>query len=211
MEPILARRAAVCVAAGLFSGCAATMSAEDCAVADWARVGEADGAAGEPLEKFQDRADACQDHGFSADRTRYEEGRAVGLTAYCTPLRGFDAGRAGETYRGVCPQSAEPGFLAEFELGRQLRGFERAFDEAVNAYDDALKSLERHRRDLKSALARVDNGDLPQDDREKARQDADYHLREIERLEYDLPLLEVDIDRAGRELDEFTAWLDRRR
>ena len=98
------------------SACATGMSADDCAGADWAALGEADGGLGEPLERFGKRAEQCAEYGFSPDRAAYESGRAAGLARYCSPEGGFDAGRSGAPYRGVCLPQDESQFLVEYDL-----------------------------------------------------------------------------------------------
>jgi len=195
---------AVCLAA-----CASTMSEDDCAAADWHALGEIDGALGETFERFSDRAKACANFGFSADQTAYDKGRIFGLTQYCTPESGFDTGRRGASYRGVCPAELEGPFLVEFEIGKELYHRQYAYDQSITKYDEATKSLERHKRDLRNARNRYRDDNLSNEDREIARQDIDYHRREIDALKYNLPLLEADIDRTGAELDDYRHYLTR--
>ena len=195
--------------AGLLSACASGMSKDACAGADWFALGEADGLAGEPSERLAKRAEACAEHGFPADVELYRAGRSVGLSRYCTPEGGFEAGRAGLAYRGVCSPEDEARFLPEFELGAEMFRVTTAYDAAVANYESAIEALDQHRYNLRISRRRFENPNLSTEDREKARQDMEHHRREIERIERDLPLLEVEIDRARDALDDFRAYMAR--
>ena len=91
--------------------------------------------------------------------------------------------------------------------GRQLFEYQKTYDDAISSYEEAVESLDRHRRELRNARNRYDSDNLSNEDRENARQDIAHHRREIERLDYDLPLMEADIDRAGRQLDDYRSYL----
>ncbi|MEL7486956.1 MAG: DUF2799 domain-containing protein [Pseudomonadota bacterium] len=198
---------AVAAAAG---GCASVMDEQSCLAADWATLGERDGAAGETPDKFNQRAKACSGFGVAADLASYDAGRNSGLSAYCTPERGYEEGLSGRRYRGVCPIDLEPAFLEEFDIGAQLYALSGAFDAAVADYEAAVASLESNRYDLQRVRDRYNENTLSDEERAKARDDMRFHRREIERLENDLPILEAQIDRARGALDDFRAFLARR-
>ncbi|MCA8890174.1 MAG: DUF2799 domain-containing protein [Parvularculaceae bacterium] len=185
------------------AGCASSMSALDCADADWRALGEADGRAGELISAFEDRAKSCESHKVQPDPIAYQLGRVDGLAELCTPDGGFAAGAAGLEYKGVCPKPAEPAFLAKFHTGHQLFELTQARDTAVADLEKATKALDRHYYNLRVARNRVENPNLSPGDRELARQDVDYHQREISRIEYDLPTLNADIESARMALDAF--------
>ncbi|MEZ5894856.1 MAG: DUF2799 domain-containing protein [Parvularculaceae bacterium] len=203
---IRGRTALRCVfpASVLFAaGCASSMSALDCADADWRALGEADGRAGELMSAFEDRAKACEGHKVQPDPIAYQLGRIDGLAELCTPDGGFAAGAAGLEYQGVCPKPTEPAFLAKYQTGLELFEKTQARDTAVADLEKATKSLDRHYYNLRVAENRVENPNLSPGDRELARQDVDYHQREIARIEYDLPTLNADIEIARTALDSF--------
>ncbi|MET3664217.1 DUF2799 domain-containing protein [Caulobacter sp. 1776] len=109
----------VVVAAVVTSSCA-TMSKEDCQVADWRAVGDRDGGRGAPASKIDAYGKACAKAGVTPDASLYEQGRDQGLTRYCTEANGFWEGRQGRTYANVCPASAEAEFLPAFADGERV-------------------------------------------------------------------------------------------
>lgn len=211
MAPLhqLRRLALSLLAAAALSACATGMTADDCASVDWTALGEADGRSGAPIEGFFRKQEQCAGFGLAPDSAAYEAGRARGLSAYCTPEGGWEAGRSGGVYRGVCPSDREAAFLDEFGLGARLYQFTSAYDAAAAAYEQAVADLDQHRRDLARAERRYDGGQLSTEGREKARQDIDYHRRSIDRIVEDLPLLRIDLDRARDALDDYRATLRR--
>ena len=196
-------------AALALAGCATGMSEDECLTADWRTLGERDGAYGEEPEKFNERAARCEKFDIVADLTAYKEGRERGLESYCTPQSGYDTGLRGDVYRDVCPPETEAAFLAEYEIGRQLYTLTKEYDDAVAAYENAVSSIESHRYDLQRARDRYNENTLTDEDRAKVRDDMRNHRRQIEQLENDLPLLEVDIDRARDRLNDYRAFLER--
>ncbi len=189
--------------AALAAGCASSMSAIDCAHADWRALGEADGRAGELISAFEDRAKACESHSVQPDPIAYQMGRIEGLAHLCTPDGGFAAGAAGLEYQGVCPKPAEAAFLVEYQSGHELFTLTQARDAAVTELEKATNSLDRHYYNLRVAENRVENPNLSPSDRELARQDVEYHQREIARIQYDLPTLNAEIETARAKLDAF--------
>ena len=201
----------IIVSAALLNGCATGMSQDECLSADWRSLGERDGLAGKEPEHFNERAANCAEFGVSADLAAYKGGRDYGLQTYCAPENGFEIGSRGERYRNVCPANLEAAFLEEYDLGRELHRVNEQYNDAVEDYEDALQDLDTHRYELKGARNRYRENTLTELDREGALEEIREHRRRIEDLEYKLPLLEADIDRARDELDDFRTFLARRR
>jgi hypothetical protein len=178
--------AATPVLAALLAGCAAGMTSADCAGADWTALGFADGQSGERAKMFEARARDCST-GPAPDLAAYQAGRARGLEAYCTPQGAFDAGKAGEDYRGVCPREAEIAFMISFEQGSTLHMLTEAKEAAASDYDSAVADLDQHRYLLGVSEKRLLKPSISNEDRELERQDAEFHRREISRLETNLP------------------------
>ncbi|WP_444946219.1 DUF2799 domain-containing protein [Microbulbifer sp. VTAC004] len=103
----------------LITGCA-TMSKDECQMADWQAVGFEDGAAGKDLGYMGRRREACAKHGVQLNTGAYRSGRDEGLGLFCTELRGFAEGRSGENYNGVCPADLEGLFLRGYEAGQDI-------------------------------------------------------------------------------------------
>jgi hypothetical protein len=204
------RRCTIAIAAIFFLAGCATMSEEDCATADWDLLGEDDGLAGETHEKFVERAERCARFGYDADESAYREGRDRGLEHYCTPDNGYETGRNGGTYRGVCPADLEGEFLAEYNIGRRLYELSSAHQSAVEAYDNALSSLDSNRGNLRDVRERLRDGNLPDEERTRLERDAERYRDEIDRIERDLSRLEREIDQTLGRLDDYRAYLDRR-
>lgn len=107
----------------LLSGCA-TMTAEECRVADWYRLGEQDGRQGRSVDFLAQRSSDCREAGFAVDSDAWYAGYDLGLRAFCRPENGFRQGREGRSYPSVCPQPLEAEFREAWELGRSLNAAE---------------------------------------------------------------------------------------
>jgi hypothetical protein len=133
--------ALVAVAAIVTASCA-TMSQEECLRGDWRAVGYDDGVDGRPMSRLDDHAKACAKAGVTPDAKLYFQAREEGLRRYCTEANGFQVGREGKTYAGVCPPPAEPAFLGGYADGGRVYA--------------ATQRLENARSDLNLADARAD-------------------------------------------------------
>jgi hypothetical protein len=109
----LAALAGLCLA-----GCE-TMSAEECAVADWSALGYED-ASNNGVSRFSRRAEACAERGFAADESLYREGMMQGMRVFCQPQRGFELGRSGREYVGGCPEDLQPAFAGGYSDGQRV-------------------------------------------------------------------------------------------
>lgn len=132
---------AVGVAALVTASCA-TLSQEQCLRGDWRAVGYSDGVDGRPMSRLDDHAKACAKASVTPDAELYFQARAEGLVRYCTEANGFQVGREGKSYAGVCPPPAEPAFLGGYSDG------ERVYR--------AVQRLDSARSELSSADARAD-------------------------------------------------------
>lgn len=103
------------------SGCA-TMSADECRVADWYRIGEQDARAGRNADFLATRSRNCNDAGFPADTSAWYAGFEFGLGFFCTLDNGFRFGLDGNRYQRSCPADLEPAFIEGYELGLPLHG-----------------------------------------------------------------------------------------
>ncbi len=138
---------------GLAGGCA-TMSADECSLADWYAVGEADGAAGQMPARADRRASDCLRHDIVMDRARYDAGRNDGLAGYCVAGTGYQLGERGQSYNGVCVDHDEAAFLDAYQKGRELH----AFTSAVSAAGSQLTTAEARHRELDGQLEKYWGG-----------------------------------------------------
>lgn len=138
---------------GLLSGCA-TMSADQCAIADWRALGFQDGARGETLAMAERRAGDCANHGYAMDRHAYEDGRDSGLGQYCTATTAYELGGAGRRYNGVCAEHDEAAFLDAYNQGFEMFTFASAVSETA----DELQSARNRHAELDSRLQKYWGG-----------------------------------------------------
>ena len=197
-------------AVGMFLGsCATAPSLEQCAGADWRRIGEIDGLAGERQSASDDFMTECAALQIAPDREAYLLGYEEGLAGYCTPAGGFEAGRSGLDYKDVCAAEVERAFLLEYNLGARLFELTNDYDKAVKRYKDTVERINKLDYNLIISENRYRDSNIANEDREIARQDIEYNRREIAKLRQDLPLLNAEIDRARDRLDDYRRELNR--
>lgn len=191
------------VAGAVLAGCAGGMTTSECASADWTALGLADGRTGARPKLSEQRREACASEGIQVDVAAYEAAREEGLKTYCTAESGFDAGRSGGEYSGVCAGEAEMRFLESFALGEKLHALADAKEKAVSDYEAAVADLDQHNYLLRVSEKRYLKPSISNEDREQERQDAEYRRREIARLENRLPEMLDDIETATKALDAY--------
>lgn len=188
---------AAAAVAMLALGSCATMSEEQCLVGAWSERGYDDGAEGLPTSRLDDHAEACAEHGVTPDATAYFEARESGLSAYCTPQRGFRAGREGGSYAGVCPAPLEQDFLPAYEDGRIVNQAEQALSSARSSLDglaDRIEDLD-DKLDAKNSELRQDELTDEQRDQirnriREIRQERENRIRDWRRAEDDRDVAE---------------------
>lgn len=165
----------------MLCGCA-VMSEPECLTADWYAVGERDGRDGRPLAHFAEYYEACSQFGVYPDEDAYQDGRSLGLTVYCTEDGGYREGRIGTGYRGVCPATLEPYFLAGYNAGISVR----TTLQSVHRIDYDIDSRSEEIRNLKGeidALESSGDGDAPEQESESTADGLKEMYRELGRLE----------------------------
>lgn len=191
--------AAAGLGAALALGSCATMNEEQCLAGDWSGQGYADGLGGLGMSRLDEHAQACAKHGVTPDAYAYRQGRDEGLRGYCTPQRGFRAGREGASYAGVCPASLEAAFLPAYNDGRQIYSADQAVNDArsrVTSRADRMEELDDRIRD-KQAEMRAEG---VTDEQRRAIED---RIRELRREREDTGR---DWRRAQNELDDAEGW-----
>lgn len=153
----------------------ATMTPEQCKVADWRDVGLRDGLNGETLTRLNQRAEDCQKAGVAINRPAYLAGRDAGLHTYCRLENAVPLGLKGGSYHGVCPAVIDMQFRQRFQLARNV------FDlrAEVTGLDARIESLERRLRgtnhDEEKALKEAPS----EEERKKVRKAFDDERRDI--------------------------------
>ncbi|MFW5926464.1 MAG: DUF2799 domain-containing protein [Wenzhouxiangella sp.] len=136
----IARAVAVCSFV-VVAGCA-TMTPEECAVADWEHLGERDGRSGQSPEYFARRASDCAEAGYDADQAAWRRGWDRGIVDFCTPGSGFREGLEGHGYDHICPGHLEDRFLDGYEAGVAIHDAETRLDRTRSEIERAEKRLE---------------------------------------------------------------------
>jgi len=120
----------VCLCSFSFTtGCA--ISKKACLQDDWQTRGYTDGRAGTSPDVLSAYAKKCGKYGVTPDPTAYQAGFDVGVVEYCTPEKGYRAGRDDKAYNSVCPVELERGFLQSY-----VSGLNTAFDDLAFEYDN---------------------------------------------------------------------------
>jgi len=107
------------IALSALGGCA-TLTDDQCQVADWRALGVEDGALGYGEPRFLSYAKDCASAGVTPDRAAWNAGRAEGLRQFCTPEGAYAAGVDGRPFRGRCAPET-PDQLAALAKGEAYR------------------------------------------------------------------------------------------
>jgi hypothetical protein len=139
------------IAAGVIlvmSGCSGMDQAE-CNAADWRTIGFEDGTAGRTQASIGEYRKACAEHGVTPDLAQYQQGYAEGVRNFCSESSGFNHGRRGGSYQGVCPNDLEPDFLSGYSLGREHYVLSRE----VSSLNSRIDSSRSRIRSLEDSIA----------------------------------------------------------
>lgn len=132
----------ILVACSLFAGCA-TMTADECRVANWGDVGLRDGLEGKTLSVLNDRVKDCAEAKVAVDTPRYLQGRDQGLLQFCRIENAVPLGLNGKSYSGVCPPGIDPEFRRRYQVGRDVfsaRTDLRSLESRRTAAEERLRS-----------------------------------------------------------------------
>ena len=206
--------AAAAVGAALALGSCATMSAEQCMAGDWSGQGYVDGQQGLTMSRLDDHAEACAKHGVTPDAAAYAAGRRQGLVSYCTPYKGFEVGRSGSVYAGVCPSDLETDFIYAYRDGQVVHAAEQALSDARGRVDSLGARLEEldDKITAKQAEARADG--LTDEQRDQIRNRIQEIRRERAETERDWRRAQDEVDDAERDVrdvrwrfrDQYGSW-----
>jgi len=192
--------AAGAAGAVLALGSCATMSAEQCTAGDWGGQGYADGQSGLTMSRLAEHAEACAKHGVVPEAASYAAGRVQGLVHYCTPGKGFEVGRSGSSYAGVCPAELEADFLPAYSDGRVVHEVVSALESArssVSSLGGRLEELD-DKISAKQAEARAEG--LTEEQRDRIEDRVQELRRERADRQRDWRRAQVEVDEAERDL-----------
>lgn len=178
----------------------ATMSQEQCLAGDWSGQGYTDGAAGLGMSRVDDYAEACAEHGVVPDRSAYAAGREQGLVRYCTLDNGFEQGRTGSAYGGVCPSYLEAEFLPAYRDGQVVHAAEQALADARGSVTSLGVRLEELDDKITGKQAELRAEGLTEEQREQIRNRIQEIRRERANTERDWRRAQDAIDDYEREV-----------
>ena len=180
------------------TGCAA-MNEQACLATDWRSVGFEDGVAGVSAGNIGSYRQACTKHGVSPDLVAYRAGHDDGVRLYCRAANGFEVGRRGRHYQGVCPADLEAGFLAAYADGRELYELESALRSVENQIASRHRRLIELRDGLVSASAEIIADETTEDRRGELLVSMAAMTKEQVRIANEIE--DLEIERALRESD----------
>jgi len=174
----------------------ATMSPEECRIADWRDVGQRDGLEGKPVAVLSARASDCAENNVRIDNAAYLKGREAGLKTFCRLENAVQIGLNGGDYEGVCPAQIDREFRRRFEIGHNVY----ASRAEVARIDSAMRSTERRLQSLDREEDKRMRDANREDDRRRIRRDIDderRHLRaDLRDLDYSMRIA-IDNARYG--------------
>jgi hypothetical protein len=157
---------ALALAVGVLLASCATMSPEECKVANWSEVGQSDGLNGKSLSHLDGRTKDCAKVGVAVNTHAYLLGRDLGLRSYCRLENAVPLGLNGGTYAGVCPPEIDPLFQQRFQIARSV--YDLRSD--VSSLSSQIDNLERRLRDLNNSEERRLKEAGSDDQRKKVRE-----------------------------------------
>ncbi|NVJ59953.1 MAG: DUF2799 domain-containing protein [Gammaproteobacteria bacterium] len=179
----------------------ATLSKEECRAADWRTIGFSDGARGYASGRISDHREACAEYGVAPNLQQYLAGHKEGIRNYCVPNQGFDLGRRGTQYNGICPADLEPAFLSSYRQGqeiyvieRDIKQFERERNDLISEHDSLLKEIEDNERII------VSDNTSPQLRRELLEQNRRLEQL-VEEKDFEINQYERQIERLERKVN----------
>jgi hypothetical protein len=152
------------------TGCAA-MNKEECTTANWHAIGQKDAEEGKSTSNLATYSKQCSEHGISPDETQYSAGHKLGLISYCTKDNGFEQGKKGRKYEGICPSDLETVFKDGYTVGKEyyaVLSVKNSYETKINANNKKIKKLVKQVKKITSKLA---DGETSSEDKKQLRID----------------------------------------
>lgn len=132
----------------LLVGCE-SMSPSECKVADWGRVGHADGTRGESDRRIADYTEDCGKVGVIPNAQLYRYGWDQGIVNFCTPANGWREGLQGNSGKAsVCQgQAGYPGFARYLDAGLQVHNTQSLMQRNARESERLQRRLEESKSD----------------------------------------------------------------
>jgi hypothetical protein len=180
------------VAAAVLASSCATMSPDECRLADWKAQGLSDALSGATNTRYSSHVSACAKANILPDAEAYQAGRAEGLKTFCTAANGFQHGLSGGGAITDCPADQAAAFSEAYTAG----AFAHRVVQRVESLESDVSSLRARWRDVEDKLRANEIGF----DASKTPEERDRHLSEIRRLRSELRRIDRDIHERENEL-----------
>lgn len=162
-----------CGCLGLLSSCA-TLSRDECKVAQWREVGYTDAAQGYSAARVADHRSACARVNVAVNLADYTAGYDEGLKLYCQPSVAYRLASQGQAYSSQCTVKRFPSLRPAYNQGvvyyqlqqertalhhkhqekqEQLKALNEQINNQRDKQQNALKSL---RADLYQEIAQIE-------------------------------------------------------
>lgn len=178
----------------------ATMTKDQCLAGAWGEVGYRDGSEGQPMNLLAEHASACAEYGVTPDEVAYRSARADGLNGYCRWERGFQEGREGDAYHGVCSAAQEEEFLPAYRDGQMVYAADQALANARGSVESLGSRLEELDDKIVAKQAEARAEGLTDEQRDQIRNRIQEIRRERADTERDWRRAQNAIDDAEREV-----------
>ncbi len=179
----------------LFLTACATMSKEECKLADWNLKGVDDASQGFPLDRVIEHGKACARVDIVPDMRAYRKGHGKGARLYCIPEKGYSEGRKGAVYNNICPADLEITFLQAYRDGQELYKIEQNINRFTNQISSNQSQIDNRYSNIAVLKTEIVKSQSEQERREK--------MRRISDLESEIFKLQLESDNAARELSLF--------
>ena len=133
----------------LFLGGCATLNESECRNADWRIIGLEDGVNGKLISYIGNHRTACAEHDIVPDLDAYQQGHGEGVRRYCTNAKGFEVGKKGGEYNGVCPPDLEDLFLDAYDYGFKIHSAQHKIKKISAMIDSKQKKIDEVKKEIK--------------------------------------------------------------
>jgi hypothetical protein len=143
------------------AGCE-SMSVSECKVADWGRVGFADGSRGVAESRLAAYTEDCGKAGVHPNPVAYRQGWDAGILQFCTAANGWREGMQGNSGKAAVCQG-RPGFEAfsrYLEAGLQVHRTSERMRENTNQINRLQKRHEESKSDEEKRRLRNELHDI---------------------------------------------------
>jgi hypothetical protein len=185
---------------GLTLAACETMSAEECATADWRGLGFND-AASNGADRYGERAESCAEKGYAADSEAYTIGFSAGIVQFCQPPNGFQFALRGGAFNGSCPAHLQSDFYAAYNDGRRIHDARSELSTAESELSQLERRYNNFEEDIRNSEAALRDA-TTDEERARLRAEIDSYYRERRDMRDDLEEADRRVRYARRQIDE---------